>query len=143
MSSEVSQIKQQGIKGLLPAYFKVIGGVILLVSLGQVFVYALLLPSFMTKDLSKIITQYGVMLGLLLIGWSRHKNETADNLSNRGKALAYSVITSVLMAIVNPVVNYVMDMPSEPMRATSVLSHLLLLYIFAEWALRKRFFKAS
>lgn len=143
MSTDIAQAQRVRIKGLLPVYFKAVGLFILLFCLLQAIAFNVFHPAILTKDESMSIVKYGVLLGLLFIGWAQHKKEEPSNLIIRAKALTYSVLTSILFVIVNPVIDKIMDNPQEAIMGTSILTQLLLMYIFAEWTLRKGLIKVK
>jgi hypothetical protein len=89
----------------LPNYWKRIGGTIALSSFLLLFTNAFI---FDDEGL-RIVSKYGILLGLLTVSISKEKIEDEFIIQLRMQSYTFAFIAAVLLAFVQPVLNYAVD----------------------------------
>jgi len=122
-----------------PNHFKKIGLIVALLPVALIFLAKYFFPDTPTE--TKLIVKdflFNVtILGILIIAWSRDKEEDEMSMQNRLQALGFVVFTAVLMMMINPLVNLFWGEPFQEMSAKQLMLFILLGYIVF-YKIRKR-----
>ena len=89
----------------LPNSFKKIGTGIAILS----FLFLLLNKFVMDQEIFRIIGRYGILLGLLFVSLSKEKIEDELIASLRMQSYTLAFIAGVLVAMVQPAINFLVD----------------------------------
>ena len=89
----------------LPNYWKRIGGIIALTAFLLLFINAFI---FDDEGL-RIVSRYVILLGLLIVSISKEKIEDEFIIQLRMQSYTFAFIAAVLLAFVQPVLNYAVD----------------------------------
>lgn len=89
----------------LPNYWKRIGGIIALTSFVLLFINAYLFD----HEGLRIVSKYIILLGLLIVSISKEKIEDEFIIQLRMQSYTFAFIAAVLLAFIQPVLNYVVD----------------------------------
>ena len=80
-----------------------------------------------------------IILGVLIIAWSRDKIEDERSMFNRLQSLGFSVFTAVFFLIIHPIINLILQEPFEEMKAKQLILFILFGYIiFYQMQKRKK-----
>lgn len=127
----MESIKKQKEPILLPAYFKIIGFIIIILALTTAIVIKAMqiemLPS--QKELFRVFTMNAFLLGLLLVAWSRDKIEDEMTVFIRLKAMAWTFTWAVLYVIIKPIGDLIFDDPVEILTGQEVVMSMLFVYL--------------
>ncbi len=116
---------------LLPAYFKVIGVIIIVLAL----ITAIVIKSMQIemypsqKELFRLFTMNAFLLGLLLVAWSKDKMEDEMTVFIRLKAMAWTFTWAVLYVILKPIGDLIFDDPVEILTGQEVVTSMLFVYL--------------
>ncbi|MGB5941504.1 MAG: hypothetical protein WBG71_01355 [Leeuwenhoekiella sp.] len=93
----------------LPHKFKKIGFVIFAVSFLSVFVIGFATEGASFEEIGKRVSKLGILIGLLIISISKEQIEDERVISLRMQSYAFAFIWAVIVSLVFPFVNYVVD----------------------------------
>ncbi len=116
---------------LLPKYFKKIGLVVMILA----FVPAVVVKSMniemvqSQKELFRVFTLNGFILGLLIVAWSKDKVEDEMTVAIRLKAMAWTFGWAVLYVIVKPIVDLLFKDPIQDLTGQQVVMSMLFVYL--------------
>ncbi len=112
---------------LLPRKFKMIGVVIILLSIVAMVIFKTTMPHLL-KD-GKVFLLNGLILGLLIIVLSKDKMEDEMLMAMRQRGMAASFIGGVVLVIISPFIDILLQGPVETMPAQQVIMFMLFTYL--------------
>lgn len=133
--------KKQNITGagLLPAYFKKIGIVIVLITIVLVIVFKALNIEFIQAQ-KKTFEQFMVIpfiLGLFFVAWAKDKFEDEMSLLLRLKAIGFSFICAIVSVIIGPFIDFILGDSVVQIKGQELVTIMLFAYLIYFWIQKK------
>lgn len=124
----------------LPAYFKKIGLLVIVLTIVMLIVIRLMHISLTQsqKELLRITGSRLCLSGLFLFALSRNKTEDEMTISFRVQAMVFAFIFGVISVIISPFINLLFKSPVENITAVGVISEMLIFYLIIFYL--RRFF---
>lgn len=122
-----------------PNRFKKIGLIVAVLPIVLIFLAKQFFPDTPaeTKLVIKDLLFNLIILGIFIIAWSRDKVEDEMTMYNRMQALGFVVFTAVLMMIISPLIDLIIQEPFKEMPAKQLMLFILFGYIIF-YKIRKR-----
>jgi hypothetical protein len=116
---------------LLPHYFKFIGITILIASIipAMVIKFMDISIAWLSQDTLKYFTLNAIIIGLLILTWTRGKIENESTFSLRLKIFCLSVIFGILHMILKPFVDLLFKDPVEDFSGQDLVLLVLALHL--------------
>lgn len=124
---------------LLPAYFKGIGLVVMILA----FVPAIIMKAMSVemvqsqKEVFRVLTLNAFILGLLFVAWSKDKIEDEMTVIIRLKAMAWTFTSAVLCVIIVPFIDLLFKNPVANITGQQIVMSMLFIYLIMYY-LQKR-----
>jgi hypothetical protein len=116
---------------LFPAYFKLVGLILILLALVPAIIFISMLHtklSIPAKELFKTYTYDAFILGLFFIAWSRDKIEDELTFAIRLKSLVFAFFSIIFFVILTPLINFLLQV-NDDLTARSVVFIMLIEYL--------------
>lgn len=81
------------------------------------------------KELLKLVTVNGFILGLLFIAWAKDKVEDEMTISIRLRSMGFSFISAVVFVIINPFVEMLFKIPISNLTSQNLVINMLFVYL--------------
>lgn len=117
--------------GLLPYAFKKLGALVMILSIlpALLLKFAMIRTPFADKEILRLLTMNGFILGLLFIAMSRDREEDELTLALRLKSIGLSFSFGTLFTILNPFLMKAFDGRIETSSAQSLVLIMLINYL--------------
>lgn len=124
----------------IPNYFKKVGLAVMVLAflLGVLVKAGTIEMAQHTKDLFKVFTMNGIIVGLLLIALANDKIEDEMISSIRIQSMAGAFIATAVFVIVMPLVDLAFNDPVDTMTGQQVVLTMLLVYLFTYYMQKRR-----
>lgn len=116
---------------LLPAYFKKIGLLVLILS----FVPAIVVKIFSIEMIAyqqatlKYLCMNSIIIGMLLIAFAKDKIENDQSISLRLKTMVFAILMAVCLVVLKPITDLLVGDPISDMNGKSVAFNMLAFYL--------------
>lgn len=128
----MEKLKNKNKEILLPNYFKKVGIAVMLLTFVLIVIFKTinikLNPA--NKELLKLITLNGFILGLLFIAWAKDRVEDEMTISIRLRSMGFSFLSAVLFVIINPFVEMLFKAPISNLTSQNLVLNMLFVYLF-------------
>lgn len=114
---------------LLPRKFKIVGLVIILLSIAAMVIFKTTMPHLL-KD-GKVFLLNGLILGLIIIALSKDKVEDEMLVAIRLQGMANSFIGGVVLVFISPFIDILFKDPVQTMPAQQVVMFMLFTYLIS------------
>ena len=127
-------------RGLLPAYFKVIGIAVITLALIALFVLKPLFGDSIheNKELLKVIFLDFIILGLIFIAWTRDKVEDEMTVHLRFRAMGMAFIYAVVYVFVHPIITLLWLDGNLDLNGQQIIIATLIMFSFFYYTQKKR-----
>ncbi|WP_121356299.1 hypothetical protein [Flavisolibacter nicotianae] len=128
--------QKPGEAGLLPFYCKKVGLAVMLLAFVPAAIVKILHVAIepANKEFFRLLTMNAFILGLLLVALAKDRVEDETTMVIRRKAMAWAFVTAVLLVIIKPLVDLLMnervaDMKSQELVVSMLFAYLLMYYL--------------